>query len=553
MFSPLNDSQQPIQSPPETLLTVEDLSVTFQQGDRQTQAVKGISFNVNAGEILALVGESGSGKSVTAFSILQLLPYPLASHPNGSIRFKGTELINAAPKTLLGLRGNQISMIFQEPMVALNPLHTLQKQLTEVLFLHQGLNKKAARARALELLTLVKLPDPEQKLTAYPSALSGGQRQRVMIAMALANEPKLLIADEPTTALDVTLQLEILNLLRSIQQQSAMSILLITHDLNLVRRYADRVAVMAQGQIVETAPTATLFETPNHPYTQALLAAEPDGNPVTPAPENTPAVFQAQDLKVWFPLYKGIFRRVYDYVKAVNGVSFSLKPRETLGVVGESGSGKSTLAMAILRLIKSTGKIEYRDQVLSDLNHRAMRPLRAELQMVFQDPFASLSPRMSVGQIIAEGLTIHQKQLSTAEIDARVVAALQEVELDPETRFRYPHEFSGGQRQRIAIARALILKPKLIVLDEPTSALDRSIQVQVLDLLKSLQNRYDLSYIFISHDLSVVRAISHHLLVMHEGIIVETGPAQKVFANPQHAYTQQLINAANLAPQSEDV
>lgn len=530
------------------LLSVRDLSVTFHQGDRQTQAVKGVSFDVQPGEILALVGESGSGKSVTAFSILQLLPYPLAQHPSGSIVFNDTELVNAPAKTLLGLRGNKISMIFQEPMVALNPLHTLEKQISEVLFLHQGLDKRAARARALELLKLVKLPDPEQKLKAFPNALSGGQRQRVMIAIALANEPKLLIADEPTTALDVTLQIEILNLLRSIQQRSQMSILLITHDLNLVRRYADRVAVMEQGKLVEIAPTQTLFDTPQHAYTQALLAAEPGGEPVTPAPAETATVFQAQDLKVWFPLYRGIFRRVYDYVKAVNGISFTLKPRQTLGIVGESGSGKSTLALAILRLIKSTGEIRYRDQPLSELGNRAMRPLRADLQMVFQDPFASLSPRMSIGQIIAEGLTLHQKDLSPAKMDAQVVAALKEVELDPETRFRYPHEFSGGQRQRIAIARALILKPKLIVLDEPTSALDRSIQVQVLALLKNLQDRYDLSYIFISHDLSVVRAISHDIIVMREGVVVESGPAQQIFENPTHSYTQQLIAAANLAP-----
>jgi len=528
------------------ILTVRDLSVTFQQGDRKTEAVQKVSFDVNSGEILALVGESGSGKSVTAFSILQLLPYPTAHHPSGSILFGDTELVNAPTKTLLGLRGNKISMIFQEPMVALNPLHTLEKQIGEVLFLHQGLDKAAARARALDLLKLVKLPDPEQKLAVFPNALSGGQRQRVMIAMALANEPKLLIADEPTTALDVTLQIEILNLLRSIQQRSDMSILLITHDLNLVKRYADRVAVMEQGQLVEIAPTQTLFNAPQHRYTQNLLAAEPNGQPVTPGPDNTPTRFQAQDLKVWFPLCKGVFRRVYDYVKAVDGISFDLKPRQTLGVVGESGSGKSTLALAILRLIKSSGEIHYQGQALSSLGHKEMRPIRADLQMVFQDPFASLSPRMSVGQIVAEGLTLHQKQLSAVEIDAQVVAALTEVELDPETRFRYPHEFSGGQRQRIAIARALILKPKVIVLDEPTSALDRSIQVQVLALLKNLQDRYDLSYIFISHDLSVVRAISHNIIVMHQGIVVERGSTQEIFQSPKHSYTQQLIAAAHL-------
>lgn len=533
-------------SPQEPLLTVRDLSVTFNQGERQTEAVKSVSFDVNPGEILALVGESGSGKSVTAFSILQLLPYPIAQHPNGSIQFEGTELVNAPHKTLLGLRGNKISMIFQEPMVALNPLHTLEKQISEVLYLHQGLDKTAARTRALELLNLVKLPNPEQKLSAFPNALSGGQRQRVMIAMALANQPKLLIADEPTTALDVTLQIEILNLLREIQRDAKMSILLITHDLNLVKRYADRVAVMEHGNLVEVAETQTLFSAPQHPYTQALLAAEPSGNPVTPASEDTPTVFHAEDLKVWFPLYRGVFRRVYDYVKAVNGISFHLKPRQTLGVVGESGSGKSTLALAILRLIRSEGLIRYKDHTLSELGNKTMRPLRADLQMVFQDPFAALSPRMSVGQIIAEGLTLHQKHLSPAEMDEQVVAALKEVELDPETRFRYPHEFSGGQRQRIAIARALILKPKLIVLDEPTSALDRSIQVQVLSLLKNLQDRYDLTYIFISHDLSVVRAISHDLIVMHQGVVVESGPAQEIFAQPKHEYTQQLLSAANL-------
>ncbi|MEJ2681592.1 MAG: ABC transporter ATP-binding protein [Gammaproteobacteria bacterium] len=527
----------------EPLLHLQDLRVSFEHDGNEEEVVKGISLTINKGEILALVGESGSGKSVTAFSILQLLPYPQAKHPSGSIQFENTELINAEPETLRKLRGNRISMIFQEPMVALNPLHTLEKQIGEVLMLHQGLSRQEAKTRTVELLARVKLPNPDRLLNTYPNELSGGQRQRAMIAMAIANQPSLLIADEPTTALDVTLQAEILDLLHALQRHSAMSILLITHDLNLVKRFADRVAVMEKGVLVETADTQSLFSNPQQPYTQALLAAEPSGEPIPLTDPSTPALLTVQDVKVWFPLYKGIFRRVYDHVRAVDGISFTLVPRQTIGIVGESGSGKSTLALALLRLIKSTGQITYKTHHLSALNNNKMRPLRAELQMVFQDPFASLSPRLSIRQIIAEGLTIHQPQLSTETIDQRVVEALKEVDLDPATRFRYPHEFSGGQRQRIAIARALILKPKIIILDEPTSALDRSIQVQIIQLLKDLQDRHDLSYLFISHDLSVIRAISHDVIVMHAGKVVESGPIQRVFADPQHAYTQQLLNA----------
>ncbi len=525
----------------EQLLSIEDLSVEFVSGDTITRAVHNISFTINKGETLALVGESGSGKSVTAHSILRLLPYPLARHPNGRIIYKGKDLLSAAPEYLRTVRGDRIAMIFQEPMSSLNPLHTIEKQINEILILHKGMSAKQASARTLELLTLVEIKNPAQRMSSYPHELSGGQRQRVMIAMALANEPELLIADEPTTALDVTVQLTILELLKDLQQRLGMAILLISHDLNLVRRVAHRVCVMQNGNIVEQAPCAQIFANPQHPYTQELLGAEPSGTPVPHTASET--LLETQDLRVWFPIKKGIFQRTVDHVKAVDGISFSLQRGQTLGVVGESGSGKSTLGLAILRLIHSKGDIFYAGNAIDGLSQKQVRPLRRDIQVVFQDPFGSLSPRMSVSDIIGEGLLIH-KMGNAQEQEQTIIAALQEVGLDPDTRHRYPHEFSGGQRQRIAIARALVLKPKLIVLDEPTSALDRTVQRQVVELLRHLQLKYNLTYVFISHDLAVVKALSHQLLVMRQGRVIEQGAADSIFAAPQHDYTQQLLAAA---------
>jgi len=525
----------------EQLLSIEDLSVEFVSGDTITRAVHNISFTINKGETLALVGESGSGKSVTAHSILRLLPYPLARHPNGRIIYKGKDLLSAAPEYLRTVRGDRIAMIFQEPMSSLNPLHTIEKQINEILILHKGMSAKQASARTLELLTLVEIKNPAQRMSSYPHELSGGQRQRVMIAMALANEPELLIADEPTTALDVTVQLTILELLKDLQQRLGMAILLISHDLNLVRRVAHRVCVMQNGNIVEQAPCAQIFANPQHPYTQELLGAEPSGTPVPHTASET--LLETQDLRVWFPIKKGIFQRTVDHVKAVDGISFTLQRGQTLGVVGESGSGKSTLGLAILRLIHSKGGVFYAGNAIDGLTQKQVRPLRRDIQVVFQDPFGSLSPRMSVSDIIGEGLLIH-KMGNAQEQEQTIIAALQEVGLDPDTRHRYPHEFSGGQRQRIAIARALVLKPKLIVLDEPTSALDRTVQRQVVELLRHLQLKYNLTYVFISHDLAVVKALSHQLLVMRQGRVIEQGAADSIFAAPQHDYTQQLLAAA---------
>jgi microcin C transport system ATP-binding protein len=530
---------------PDTLIEIRNLTVEFTGGEHPQRAVNGVSFNIRRGETLALVGESGSGKSVTAHSILRLLPYPLARHPSGEIHYAGHDLLQAPERTLQGIRGNRIAMIFQEPMTSLNPLHSIEKQLAEVLALHKGLVGEAARARILELLTLVGIPEPARRLRALPHELSGGQRQRVMIAMALANEPELLIADEPTTALDVTVQLRILELLKGLQAQLGMAMLLISHDLNLVRRIAHRVCVMQRGSIVEQATSEALFRQPTHPYTQELLAAEPDGSPVD-APLAEP-LLAVRDLKVWFPVRKGLLRRVSDQIKAVNGVAFSLRRGQTLGVVGESGSGKSTLGLAILRLIHSQGDIRFHGTDLQGLDRAQVRPLRRELQVVFQDPFGSLSPRMSVGQIIGEGLRIHGIG-TPQEQEAAIIAVLREVGLDPDTRHRYPHEFSGGQRQRVAIARALVLQPALIVLDEPTSALDRTVQRQVVELLRSLQAKHGLTYVFISHDLAVVKALSHQLMVMKQGQVVEQGEAAAIFAAPQHPYTQQLLEAAFMAP-----
>jgi microcin C transport system ATP-binding protein len=531
------------------LIEVRDLAVEFVTGSKAVRVIDGVSFDIRKGETLALVGESGSGKSVTAHSILRLLPYPLARHPAGSIQYGGQDLLKLAPDKLRGIRGNRIAMVFQEPMTSLNPLHSIGKQIGEVLAWHKGLTGDAAQARIIELLELVGIPEPAKRLKAYPHELSGGQRQRVMIAMALANEPELLIADEPTTALDVTVQLKILDLLKELQARLGMALLLITHDLNLVRRIAHRVCVMQRGCIVEQASCDELFRAPQHPYTRELLGAEPSGAPAA-NPAGAP-LLEVDDLRVWFPIKKGLLRRTVDHVKAVDGIDFSLLQGQTLGIVGESGSGKSTLGMAILRLLSSQGAIRFQGQALDGLSQTAVRPLRRQMQVVFQDPFGSLSPRMCVSQIVGEGLRIHGLG-SEEEQEQAVIDALKEVGLDPETRFRYPHEFSGGQRQRIAIARALVLKPALILLDEPTSALDRTVQRQVVELLRSLQAKYNLTYLFISHDLAVVRALSHQLMVVKQGKVVEQGPAEQVFAAPQHPYTQQLLEAAFMAPATAD-
>ena len=529
----------------DNLIEVCDLAVEFVTGELKQCVVENVSFSIKRGETVALVGESGSGKSVTAHSILRLLPYPLARHPSGSIHYAGQDLLKLDENKLRNIRGNRIAMVFQEPMTSLNPLHSIGKQINEVLALHKGLTGKAATTRTLELLELVGIPQPHKRLKAYPHELSGGQRQRVMIAMALANEPELLIADEPTTALDVTVQLKILELLKELQARLGMSMLLISHDLNLVRRIAHQVCVMQRGQIVEQASCEQLFKAPQHPYTQELLGAEPSGKPVD-VPAGEP-LLEVDDLRVWFPIKKGLLRRTVDYVKAVDGIDFRLPRGQTLGIVGESGSGKSTLGLAILRLLGSQGAIRFQGQALEGLSQHEVRPLRRQMQVVFQDPFGSLSPRMTVGMIVGEGLRIHRMG-TEAEQEQAIVDALLEVGLDPETRHRYPHEFSGGQRQRIAIARALVLKPALILLDEPTSALDRTVQRQVVELLRTLQAKYNLTYLFISHDLAVVRALSHHLIVVKEGQVVEQGPADAIFAAPQHIYTQQLLEAAFMAP-----
>ncbi|WP_038530505.1 ABC transporter ATP-binding protein [Azospirillum argentinense] len=524
------------------LLQVRNLHVEFRSGGGAMHAVKGVSFDIAKGETLALVGESGSGKSVTALSILQLLPYPMARHPHGSIRFRGTELVGAEEKVLRNVRGDRIAMIFQEPMTSLNPLHSIERQINETLFLHKGLSRAAARKRTLELLRLVGLPSPEKRLNAYPHELSGGQRQRVMIAMALANEPDLLIADEPTTALDVTIQAQILELLKDLQRRFGMALLLITHDLGVVRKMADRVCVMNQGEIVEQADVADIFARPQHAYTRKLLAAEPKGDPLTP-PADAPEVMAADNLKVWFPIKKGLLRRTVDHVRAVDGVSVNVRQGHTVGVVGESGSGKTTLGLALLRLHASEGAIRFDGKDIQGWQAKKLRGLRREMQVVFQDPYGSLSPRLSVGQIIGEGLTIHGIG-SGAERDAMVAKALEEVGLDPSSRHRYPHEFSGGQRQRIAIARALVLKPKFVVLDEPTSALDMSVQAQIVDLLRDIQARNNLAYLFISHDLRVVRALSSHVIVMKDGKVVEQGPTRRIFEEPREEYTRALLAAA---------
>ncbi|HTO84034.1 MAG TPA: ABC transporter ATP-binding protein [Methylomirabilota bacterium] len=527
----------------EPLLQVRDLHVSFGRGANEVKAVRGVSFDLAKGETVALVGESGSGKSVTALSILQLLPYPMAHHPAGSIRFAGQELVGAPEPVLRRIRGNDISMVFQEPMTSLNPLHTIEKQVNEVLILHKGMDRTRARLRTLELLRLVGIPEPEKRLGAFPHELSGGQRQRVMIAMALANDPDLLIADEPTTALDVTIQAQILKLLKELQAKLGMALLLITHDLGIVRKMADRVCIMTQGLIVEQGPTEDVFLRPQHDYTKRLLAAEPKGRPVSAAPD-APNIMTGSDVKVWFPIKAGVLRRVVDHVKAIDGVSLAVREGHTVGVVGESGSGKTTLGLALLRLIQSEGGIQFDGTALQGLSSREVRPLRRQMQIVFQDPFGSLSPRLSVGQIVAEGLKVHGLGKSEEERETMIVQALEEVGIDPESRHRYPHEFSGGQRQRIAIARAMILKPRFVVLDEPTSALDMSVQAQIVDLLRELQERHRLAYMFISHDLRVVRALADEVIVLKDGKVMEQGPATQIFERPQHAYTKALMAAA---------
>jgi len=525
------------------ILSVRNLGVVFRQGGKETVAVEGASFDIQRGETLALVGESGSGKSVTALSVMRLLPYPAAEHPAGEIFFKGEDILKADEPAIQKIRGNDISIVFQEPMTSLNPVHTIERQVGEILTLHRGLSDTAARKRVIELLNQVGIRNVESRLGAYPHQLSGGQRQRVMIAMALANEPDLFIADEPTTALDVTVQAQILQLLRDLQRQTGMAMLFITHDLGIVRKIAKRVCVMTGGHIVEQGLTEEIFARPQHAYTKHLLAAEPTGDPPE-SDENVPTVMSANNLKVWFPIKRGFFRRTVGHVKAVDGVDVAVRQGQTLGVVGESGSGKTTLGLALMRLISSQGKIVFLGNAIDSNNFKEMRALRGDMQIVFQDPYGSLSPRMSLGEIVGEGLKIHAPELTYMGRDARVAKAFEEVGLDPSTRNRYPHEFSGGQRQRIAVARAMVLEPKFVMLDEPTSSLDMSVQAQVVDLLRELQRRYNLAYLFISHDLKVVRALANDIVVMRNGKIVEQGPAAKVFDRPETDYTKALMAAA---------
>jgi microcin C transport system ATP-binding protein len=525
------------------LLRVRDLSVSFSTPTGELAAVRKVSLDLDRGETLALVGESGSGKSVTALSIVQLLPYPVARHPSGSIEFRGRELLGAKEMVLRAVRGNRIAMIFQEPMTSLNPLHTIEKQVNEVLLVHKRLRRAAARARTLELLRLVGLSEAEQRLGAYPHQLSGGQRQRVMIAMALANEPDLLIADEPTTALDVTIQAQILDLLRRLQRSMGMALLLITHDLGIVRSMGARVCVMTEGEIVEAGPTAEIFERPQHPYTRRLVEAEPRGAPNRIAPDS-PVIMAAQDVRVWFPVKRGVLRRTAGHIKAVDGVSITVREGQTVGVVGESGSGKTTLGLALLRLATSRGTIQFDGREIQGLGGRQLRPLRREIQVVFQDPYGALSPRLTLAQIVGEGLQVHRLGATAGEHARLIDSALAEVGLDPRMRDRYPHEFSGGQRQRIAIARVMVLTPRFVVLDEPTSALDVSVQAQIVDLLRELQRRHRLAYLFISHDLKVIRALADEILVMRDGRVVEHGPATQVLEAPREAYTKALMAAA---------
>ncbi len=525
------------------LLEVRDLHVSFGHGPQEMQAVRGVSFDLDKGETLALVGESGSGKSVTALSLMQLLPYPLAHHPAGSVRLNGEELVGAPERKLRQIRGDRIAMVFQEPMTSLNPLQPIGAQVGEVLEIHRGMGSAQVRARVIELLHLVGLPEAERRLGALPHELSGGQRQRVMIAMALANEPDILVADEPTTALDVTIQAQILKLLKDLQEQFHMALLLITHDLGIVRKMADHTCVMNNGLIVEHGPTESIFARPRHPYTQRLLAAEPKGKP-NKAAADAPVIMETTDLKVWFPIRRGVIRRTVGHIKAVDGITMAVREGHTVGVVGESGSGKTTLGLALLRLIHSDGPVVFVGQDIRRLPASKLRPLRRGMQMVFQDPYGSLSPRLSVGQIVEEGLLVHRLGGNRDERRALVGQALIDVGLEPGMQDRYPHEFSGGQRQRISIARALVLRPRFIVLDEPTSALDVSVQAQIVDLLRDLQARYKLAYLFISHDLRVVRALADDLIVMKDGKVMEAGDADRIFAAPRTDYTRALLAAA---------
>ncbi len=525
------------------LLSVRDLSVAFHQGGQTTLAVDRISFDLRKGETLAVVGESGSGKSVTALSVVKLLAYPSASHPTGEILFNGKDVIAASDDEMQKIRGNDITMVFQEPMTSLNPLHTIERQIGEILELHGRATGSALRPRIIALLNEVGIPNAEERLSAYPHQLSGGQRQRVMIAMALANEPELLIADEPTTALDVTVQAQILTLLKRLQDEHGMAILFITHDLGIVRKLAHNVVVMKKGKVVEAGPVSEVFVHPQHPYTQALLASEPKGRPARPDITRKPIV-ETDKLKIWFPIKKGFLRKTVGYVKAVDEISVTVREGETVGVVGESGSGKTTLGQAILRLIRSEGPILFMGERIDGKLFKEMRPLRRDLQIVFQDPFGSLSPRLSVAEIVEEGLVVQDKGLSYAARREIVARALQDVGLDPAAMDRYPHEFSGGQRQRIAIARAMALNPKFVVLDEPTSALDKTVQVQIVELLRKFQRERSLAYLFISHDLQVVRALANELVVMKNGKVVEAGPAADIFANPRTEYTRALLAAA---------
>ncbi len=525
------------------LVTVKDLSVGFRMDGEETIAVDKVSFDIRPGETVALVGESGSGKSVSALSIMQLLSYPQAFHPSGEILFGGKNLIGAGEKTMRQIRGNKITMVFQEPLTSLNPLHTIERQVGEVLIEHKGLRGPAVRARVLDLLKRVGIPNAEERLGAYPHQLSGGQRQRVIIAMALANEPDLLIADEPTTALDVTVQAQILALLTELKREMGMALLLITHDLGIVRKMADRVNVMTKGRIVEHGPTEDIFTTPKHDYTKHLLASEPKGRSLG-APKDGPVVMETDDLKVWFPIRRGLLRKTVGHIKAVDGVSLSLRQGRTLGVVGESGSGKTTLGLAMMRLLSSEGGIRFEGQNIQGLKSKELRPLRRDMQIVFQDPYGSLSPRMSVSQIVGEGLQIQQPEMTAEARRARVAQTLADVGLDPAMQDRYPHEFSGGQRQRIAIARAMALDPRFVMLDEPTSALDMSVQAQIVDLLRDLQRKNNLAYLFISHDLKVVRALADDIIVMKDGKVMEAGSADEVFDHPKTDYTKALMAAA---------
>lgn len=527
-----------------TVLTIENLSVGFGRKNSIEQVTSNVSLSINKGETLALVGESGSGKSVTANSVMKLLPKGSSHYMNGRVNFAGTDILSCSERELRGIRGGRIGMIFQEPMVSLNPLHKVGKQLVETLAIHRGMRTNKAQSLAIEWLSKVGIRHPEQKINAYPHELSGGERQRVMIAMALINEPELLIADEPTTALDVSVQAQILDLLKDLQQELGMAMLFITHDLSIVRKIADRVAVMKDGELVEEGECVSLFSTPKHPYTKKLIDSDPKGFPV-PVADNAGSLLNVEQLKVWFPITGGLFKRTISHVKAVTDMQFDLKRGHSIGLVGESGSGKSTTGMAILKLVDSEGSIQYDGNQIQGLNRQEMLPYRSRMQVVFQDPFSALNPRMSVAQVIGEGLRVHQ-ELDEAALDQRICEVMKEVDLDPETRHRYPNEFSGGQRQRIAIARALVLKPEFILLDEPTSSLDRTVQAQVLELLKSLQEKYQLTYLFISHDLNVVKSLCHYTIVMKAGEVIEKGETEQLFSNPRHEYTHQLVSLSNV-------